>query len=141
MEIISLRGNSDVGKSETLNLVYQLMLLFGYTQAPSGPRHFEVLHSSQKDFIDILEKKGQKIGIVTMGDHPKGNNSVSTFLSYLELQGCDKAICACNINKPGTVQAIIAYPIHYIIDKTTTSAHNEQRIKNGEDAEKIYKLI
>ena len=142
MDIIALRGNSDVGKSETLNIVYQFMLLFGYIQAPPGPRHFRILGNRiQKDFIDILEKKGRRIGIATMGDYARGPESVANLLSYLDGQHCDKAICACNITLPGTVNAVTAYLNHQILDKTVTAVAAEQRIRNGEDAERIYRLI
>lgn len=32
MEVIALQGNPDVGKTTTLNIVYQLLLQAGYTQ-------------------------------------------------------------------------------------------------------------
>lgn len=142
MDIIALRGNQNKGKSETLNTVYQLMLLFGYIQAPAGPGHFRVLGNPvQKDFIDILEKKGKRIGIATMGDYARGNDSIANLLSYLDTQGCDKAICACSSDVSGTLNAITAYPNHQVIDKVVTLVEAEQRIRNGEDAEKIYRLI
>jgi len=34
MDIIALRGDENEGNSETLNIVYQLLLLFGYKQVP-----------------------------------------------------------------------------------------------------------
>lgn len=143
MEVIALRGQSDKGKSETLNIVYQLMLQFGYLQTPPGPAHFRMLGNLvQRDFIDILERKGKKVGIATMGDYGgNATESVKNLLAYLDSQGCDVAVCACRIGIASILNAVVKYPIHHFIDKTVTSNPHEERIKNAEDAEKIYKLI
>jgi len=142
MEIIALRGNQNEGKSETLNTVYQLMLLFGYQQVPG---HFRQLgNPTQKDFTDILEKKGRKVGIATMGDFDVNKkypqDTVQELLKYLERNGCDKAICACNNGLAIAVNFINGYN-HVYLSKTVTVVQSEHRIKNGEDAEKIYKLL
>lgn len=143
MKVIALRGDENRGKSETLNIVYQMMLLFGYQQVPG---HFNDLGNlAQKDFIDILEKKGVKVGIVTLGDYDddkKGPWSVSTYLDYLENHGCDKAICAFRHQKmPLTLAKINSYPNKEIIPKRIATSLAERRILNGEDAERIYRLI
>lgn len=144
MDIIALRGSTNVGKSETLNIVYQFMLLFGYTQV-SG--HFRVLgNPANKDCIDILEKKGIRIGIVMMGDYEKPNaeapqqDTIPGLLTYLQNNGCVKAICACNNSLKNALIFIQTYN-HIFINKTITNNPAEQRIINGEDADKIYKLI
>lgn len=138
MEIIALEGSSNIGKSETINIVYQLMLWHGYTQVPG---HFKVLgNPTMRDFIDVLEKDGQKIGIVSQGDYQRGPDSLKNHLLALQLAGCVKAVCACT-TKPGTLAAVSSYPIHHFVTKTPTLILALQRIDNGHDAGVIYKLI
>lgn len=140
MEVIALHGPSNKGKSETLNIVYQLMLLYGYTQVPG---HFRILGNPvQKDFIDILEKDGKCYGIATMGDYArKPNECVKDLLHYLNSQGCHKAICACNDNLLGTVNAVKAYA-HTLYPKTNVTPHEHlYRIINHQDALHIYSLL
>ncbi len=142
MEIIALRGDSLKGKSKTLNIVYQYLLLFGYIQV-SG--HFKGFGKDLNDFIDIVEKKGVKVGIVTMGDYEKTRSknpkfSVQNLVDHLKSQGCEKIICAVNTSLKYAITYIGTHS-HIFIDKTITSLNSEERIKNGEDAERIYKLV
>lgn len=119
------------------------MLFSGYTQAPPGPKHFGVLGNPiQRDFMDILEKEGRRIGFATMGDYAaKKDACVADLLAYLLGQGCDTAVCACNLGKQGTIDAVIFYPNHQFIDKDVTRLKPEERIKNGQDARKIFNLV
>ncbi|MES2276809.1 MAG: hypothetical protein V4592_12355 [Bacteroidota bacterium] len=139
MEVIALRGAPNQGKSETINIVYQYILLFGYKQVPG---HFEVLNKDLKDFIDVVEKDGVKIGIVSMGDYEKTDNeySISRLLEILFNAGCQRAICGCTINpRQPTEEAVKKYS-HIFINKTQASDDGNQRIVNGKDAETLYKL-
>jgi hypothetical protein len=140
MKVIALRGNPNQGKSTTLNIAYQFMLLNGFIQVPG---HFRVLGNPvQKDFIDILKIENKIVGIATMGDYSrKGYDSVKELLTYLDSQKCDVAICACNLNKAGTLSAVSNYPNHFFVDKTITSVESKIRIINGADAEKVYTFI
>jgi len=76
-----------------------------------------------------------------MGDYEgsKGD-TVQNLQLYLQNHGCAKAICACN-NSLGQAIGYIANLNHVFIDKAVTTSKKEQRVRNGEDAEKIYKLI
>jgi hypothetical protein len=136
MDVIALLGDSNRGKSETINIVYQLMLLFGYKQVLG---HFRPLgNQTQKDFIDVLEKKGHRIGIATMGDYaPPNADSLFALLTELQIAGCKKAVCAC---RPGKIATSIKSFSPLFVDKTV-SHEPEHRIRNGEDGELIYKLI
>jgi len=141
-EIIALRGNSNNGKSKTLNIVYQYLLLFGFTQIPGKFRSLG--NPNQYDFIDILEKKGLKVGIATMGDYhitarKTPDDSVENLIDYLASEQCDKVICAVNAGLNNAITHISSYKYEFV-DKVVATADFE-RIKNGEDAEKIYKLI
>jgi len=149
MEIIVLKGKSNTGKSETLNIVYQLMLLFGYSQVPG---HFRVLGNSQNhDCIDILKKNGVRVGIFTMGDYgdyeeyPKEvilGDIVQDLIKYLESNGCAKAVIACNTELIEALEFIGNYTPHiHIVDKQKTPDESLMRIINEKDAEILYKLI
>jgi len=143
MKIIALKGNDNSGKSETLNIVYQLMLFSSYTQALPGPKHFGVLGNPvNRDFMDILVKDDRRIGFATMGDFAtKKDACVADLLAYLLSQGCDTAICACNTRLLGTIKAVEAYPNHQFIDKGVTLTESEERIKNGQDARQIFNMV
>lgn len=142
-KIIALKGDSDRGKSKTLNLVYQYLLLFGYVQVP---KNFDILgNSDQYDFIDIVERKGLKVGIATMGDYQNGlqrrvKGSVESQIDLLVGAGCDIVVCAVNSGLTRAISHISSYT-HEFVDKTVSVSDDEERIRNGEDAERIYKLI
>jgi len=142
-KIIALKGDSDRGKSKTLNIVYQYLLLFGYAQVP---KNFDVLgNRDQYDFIDIVERKGIKVGIATMGDYENGvqrnkKYSVESLIDHLVGAGCDIVVCAVNLGLTRAISHISSYP-HEFVDKTVSVSEDEERIRNAEDAEKIYKLI
>ena len=144
IEIIALTGKSNTGKSETLNIVYQLMLLFGYTQVPG---HFRVLGNPRNhDCIDILEKNGVRIGIAMMGDYEKylkdikPGDTVQDLLKYLESNGCAKTVCACNNDLKIALEFISKYTYHIVEKKVATNEALKRKL-NGEDAEKLFKLI
>lgn len=142
-KIIALKGDSNRGKSKTLNIVYQYLLLFGYVQVP---KNFDVLgNRDQYDFIDIVEKKGIKVGIATMGDYQNGlqrkrKGSVETHIDHLVAGGCDVVVCAVNSGLTRAISHISSYP-HVFVDKVFSFSDGEERIRNGEDAERIYKKI
>lgn len=139
-KIIALRGDSGKGKSKTLNIVYQHLLLFGFVQVPA---HFRRLGSRVNyDFIDIVEKKGVKVGIATMGDYDIDSNidCIENLIDHLVNEKCDVVICAVNSKLIKAIKHISFYN-HEFIEKMKSSSDHEERIKNGEDAEKIYKLI
>lgn len=146
MKLIVLLGKSNEGKSETLNIVYQYLLLFGYAQVHGHYR--DLGNKINKDCIDILEKKGQKVGLAMMGDYGRNANEpidsngehVQDFIAYFQLHSCDVAIVACNSNLVNAVAHINSLnPV--LFTKTVHSLTSMHRIVNGEDAEKIYKSI
>ena len=142
-KIIALKGASDKGKSKTLNIVYQHLLLFGFAQIPN---HFKILgNPAQYDFFDVIERKGFKVGIATMGDYQNGavkksKNSVETFVDDLIAQGCDVVVCAVNLGLTRAISHIASYN-HDFVHKRKASSDAEERVINGEDAEKILKKI
>ncbi|MFP3834676.1 hypothetical protein [Chryseobacterium sp. SIMBA_028] len=132
MKVIALSGAEDTGKSHTINIAYSFLLRDGYVQVPGN---FRVLgNSNNKDFTDILEKEGKKVGFVGMGDYINGaGKSLKSLLEELELKGCDTALCAARDN-PRILAAIQAYPDHIIIEKTRSTGEENNRIVNTHDA-------
>ncbi|MES2558391.1 MAG: hypothetical protein V4590_01525 [Bacteroidota bacterium] len=138
MEVIALTGDPHAGKSETLNIVYQLMLWHGYIQVPG---HFKVLGNPvMRDFIDVLENGVQRVGIVSQGDYQIGANSLKNHLLALQHAGCVKAVCACT-NKPGTLAVVNSYIPHHLVNKTLAATLALQRIENGKHASTLYSFI
>ncbi len=145
MEIIVLKGDAKKGKTETLTIVYQAMLLFGYTQVPG---HYKKLgNPANNDFRDILEKNGIKIGIATIGDYQdhttsaEADETVQELIYYLQNNWCSKVVCACNNDLPKAIDYIQTFPQAHLISKTVAGSASGQRVRNGEDAERIYRLI
>lgn len=110
MKVIALKGPHDCGKTQTLTIVYFLLLKEGYKQADDN--NFQYLDGNG-DFRDILEFDGKKIGIVTQGDYDKENRkddelctdenltalTVEGHLTLLGEKKCDIAICAINSDR------------------------------------------
>lgn len=113
MKVIALKGPHDCGKTQTLTIVYFLLLDEGYKQAAG--KNFKYLYGETGDFRDILEFDGKKIGIVTQGDYDKKNLerkddklctdenltalTVEGHLTLLGEKKCDIAICAINSDR------------------------------------------
>ena len=52
------------------------------------------------DFMDIMSKNNKKIGIISMGDNPKGKTSpadrIGNVLIYFQRNSCDLIVMVCN---------------------------------------------
>jgi len=108
MVLLALEGQPSCGKSETLNIVYQLLLHNGYTQLPNKFRDLGNL--KMRDFTDILVKGNKKIGIVTQGDYVTTQDSIENHLSNLFRENCTIAICACTTKNPKAKLQVMRYP-------------------------------
>ena len=137
MKIIALKGASNCGKTQTLNIVYSLLLEAGCVQSPDK---FEDLYNG--DFIDVLTFKGKTIGIVTQGDYAIGDCSVKNHLKNLEEFECDIAICACTVgyHKKKIEEAIEDYPESIFILHEESEKDSLQRIENTQKAIEIKKI-
>ena len=139
MNVLALKGEPNCGKTETLNLVYHLLLLNGYKQV-SG--HFRVLGNPIiRDFIDVLVQGDKKIGIVTQGDYVVGENKIAAHLKYLADAGCTIIICACTSGNPKGQLQVEVYPSHTFIEKAKASFDYLERIENNAVAQKIYTAV
>lgn len=138
MKVVALRGPVDSGKSHTLNIVYQLLLKDGYVQVPG---YFSILGNPVfEDILDILEKKGKRVGVCGMGDYAIGGGSLQNLLAQLAANTCDVAVCACQL-KPRIQKAVTAYPLHHFIDKAPSTGESTHRIVNGIDADAMFRLV
>lgn len=103
MELIVLKGGSNVGKTATINYVYNELIkrnwkeVVPYTEISNG------------DFWAILEKNEIILGIVSQGDNVRGSDSVQNHLNRLEKQSCSKVICAQTNSKPSLQKVIDKY--------------------------------
>lgn len=143
MRVIALLGGVNTGKSHTINIVYQLLLLNHYVQVPG---HFRELGNPDfEDIIDVLQNTtfGKRVGIVGMGDYPPGHGAagLDSLLSELQVAGCNIAVCACT-DKPAIKAAVTAYPVHQWVDKTLVGKkESAYRLVNNFDAVRIYHLV
>ncbi len=144
--IITLTGKSQIGKSETLNIVYQLMLYNGYSQVQS---QFRTLgNKKHKDFVDILELNGIRVGVFTMGDYDSKVNEqdtlksdyVESLIDDLKSKHCDKIICACNDNLINALNYIKSF-MNTEVKKTMAKSLSDERIVNSSDAIYIYNQL
>ncbi|MEZ4931694.1 MAG: hypothetical protein R2788_06220 [Saprospiraceae bacterium] len=135
MRVIALKGDGNVGKSETINIVYQLLLYNGFEQVLGCFR--ECGNSAMRDFIDVLEKDNVRVGVVSHGDYAIGKDSLKRHLAALEYFNCNVAICACTI-KRGTIAAVEAYSERVFIEKIKSPSKGLQRVENGNKAVEIY---
>jgi hypothetical protein len=142
MEIIALSGSADCGKSNTLNIAYQLLLNAGYTQVTghfgrASTHNFIGQDFYNNDFFDVLTKEGKLIGITTGED---SEEDLEKRLAYFKSEGCIKAICACT--NSDNYLAVIKKQAHYkIIDKTSQTADALKRISDGTFAREVVALI
>lgn len=140
MELIVLEGDAHVGKTTTLNIVYQLLLQAGYRQVPG---FFQDL--ANNDFLDVLEDSNkQRVGIVTQGDYAIGNFSVKRHLMTLDQAGCKKTVCARTYGptKSKILHAIQQYPwITPPILKTKTPNMAQRSIVDNQFASRIFGYI
>ncbi len=143
MEIIVLKGSSNCGKTQTLNIAYQLLLHAGYKQVtghygePETRNFLGVDITGNRDFYDILSLNGKVIGLTT-GENDK--EALEEILADFAKAGCTKAICACT-DDYDSMGVIKKYAKHTFIDKTTQPVDSLKRIDDGAFAEKIVALV
>lgn len=101
--IIALKGKGNTGKSTTIRLLHELLLLNGYQLINSD------LHVNGGDFIAVFSKKGKRIGVTSSGDT---YDLVRNHLQELINANCNICVCACRTYDripPGTNAAIIEF--------------------------------
>ncbi|MCW3788339.1 hypothetical protein [Plebeiibacterium sediminum] len=138
MRVLALYGEPNIGKTTSLLLLYKKLLASGFVQVMGYYKRF-----SNGDIIDVLEKEGVLIGIVTLGDYVKGIKSLKYYLKKLKDAGCLKAVCAASktTNKIQPLDHIKYYTYHLIIPKTIEIRKSKQLVINTNDANLIFNMI
>ena len=90
MKIIVLQGIPNVGKTSTLNLVWDTLTNNGGTST-----NRQLLGGDPNDFSDVVILNNQMIGFFTMGDY---SNDLSNAVYDYSAQGCNLLICALSTN-------------------------------------------
>jgi len=138
MKIIALRGAENTGKSHVINIVYQFLLMGGWSQIPGN---FRILGNKIfEDVIDILQKEKILIGIIGAGDYQIGNMGLKNLIDELKNKGCQIIICSCR-NNPKIEKAVTLNHDYIWVDKTLSTGRDNDRIVNGIDAEHIINLV
>lgn len=134
MKIIALRGDSNCGKTATLNLVYNRLIASGGISS-----HKVQVGGDPNDFEDIVIYKGQKIAFYTMGDYSYA--TIDAISKYAGLK-VDLLILASNVKFVKPIKVIVSYP-HHLITKTIASPSNlaNDLIANTTDGNNIFALI
>ena len=88
MNIIALVGPPSCGKTTTLNILYQMLLVQGGVST-----NRQQLGGNRNDFSDIVRWNGRSIVIFTMGDY---STQLIQAVQQFSGQNCDVFICACN---------------------------------------------
>lgn len=93
MELIVLKGNANVGKTATINYVYNELIKKNWKEVEP---YREI---SNGDFWAVLEKNEIILGIVSQGDYVgEEENSVEKHLENMKNYNCSKVICTIRKN-------------------------------------------
>lgn len=138
MKVIALIGRPNCGKTQTLTLVYSLLLKSGGIQIPGT-----YIDLANRDFLDVLNFHGQKVGIVSQGDYAIEPYSVKNHLHRLESYYCDIAICACTTGKTKNKikEAIETFPHHFFVSKHPSEAPELEQADNERYAMSVVDMV
>lgn len=128
-----LSGQSNSGKTTTLNLVYDQLLTVGATIV--NPK--SQLGGDPDDFECVLSYKAKKVAIFTMGDY---SIEVIHAMSYYEGMGCDTLVIA-NSQKGWPIYRLSRYPGSIYLSKPKLKVAFVQKAANLFDARLIVSYI
>lgn len=135
MEIIVLEGLPNKGKTETIGIVYDLVINAkgvsqGRSQVGSDPRDFEDI---------VTGYKSKKIAFYSAGDQ---SNFLANAVRKYAAAKCDLLICALSLNgsKLNANKAINKH-VNTRVPKTIEPNPNLRSKVNNADAQKIYAMI
>lgn len=134
MRIIALRGGDSCGKTETINLVYDRVILSGGISTNK-----QQVGGDIRDFSDVVNYKGQTVAFYSMGD--LANTTIGAINKYNAL-GIDVLVIASNIKFVKPIQLIRTFA-HNLVTKTVASPRNtvNNNSANTTDANTIFGLI
>ena len=129
MDIVLLSGKQNSGKTETINLVYGILIAKGANvvipkmQVGGNPRDFEC----------VLELKGKNIAIYSMGDY-----LCYCWSAVIKYAYCDKLIMAYNDKFKQNLSAYVgSCSNHKVVPKSYGSAS----VNNQNDASTVVSHI
>jgi hypothetical protein len=135
--IIALRGKHNSGKSETIRILYSLLLQNGYQQ---GKTNYRV---GCKDFYSFFTKNRKIICITSSGDtYDIVHNQLKKFVD----KGCYICVCACRLydrNPKGTIAAILEFNKYSLlfIPKLVSNNKHTWTVTNRKDARSLLALV
>ena len=131
--ILTLQGDKDTGKSQTIGILLENVRISGYTIIQDKKR------KGSHDFFVILEKKHKKIGLCTYGDVK--SLILAKVEIFIKIQ-CEVIVCACH-KKGATVRAlesVTGYSVEYLA-KTVAAKSTDRSDCNKRDAERLLARI
>ncbi|MUV04606.1 hypothetical protein GN157_12890 [Flavobacterium rakeshii] len=135
MEIIVLEGLPNKGKTETIGIVYDLVInAKGVSQGKSQ------IGKDPRDFEDIVTGyKSKKIAFYSAGDQ---SNFLANAVRKYAAAKCDLLICALSLNgrKVNANKAINKY-VNTRVPKTVESNPKLRTQVNNSDAQRIFTMI
>jgi hypothetical protein len=136
MRIIALRGGDSCGKTATLNLVYDRLLLPLNGGISTGKKQ---VGGDKRDFSDIVNYKGLTVAFFTMGDIARDTKNAIHFYDSLKV---DVLVIASNTKFSTPINLIVSYT-HDLVIKTIAIPSNPTNdlIANTTDANTIFGLI
>lgn len=134
MRIIVLQGIPKIGKTTTINLVWDLLRNNGGTSTNRRPYGGDL-----NDFIDVVVWNNLKIGILSMGDL---STPIANEIQKFNSQKCDIVVCALSTNtaKVRANNALNNFNATRI-NKTITPDQNAELATNTADAQTIFNLL
>lgn len=131
MYVIALVGESNRGKTTTLNIVHQYVLENG-----GESKKKKQLGGQANDFSDTVFFQNRKIMFYTMGDYA----DIGDYMATAYYESFDIFVCAINISLKGPLQDILDYPNRQI-SKTVATDVSRQIAANTRDARWVYSSI
>ena len=133
MRLIVLTGVSNVGKTSTLNILYNFHLTSsnGFSSIPGIKRPLGL--DLKNDFLDVLRKRDIKIGFATMGDRPTRKipqaDRVCGIIKYFKENGCSIVVMACNKDNHDGMECIKNEDTDFIsFERERTIGRTHQKI-------------
>lgn len=123
MKVIMLVGDSNCGKTTTINMICDTFIANGAIEIEKK----KYLQPDARDFTSLLNYHQQIIGICSLGDYA---SEVIKYFDVYEKKNADILICACNNRFVTPFERIKRYN-HQIVYKTTFDEINKK------DANKI----
>ena len=129
MDIILLSGNPNSGKTTTLNVVYDELILKGATVV----RRKLQVGVYETDFECVLKYKGKKVAIYSMGDY-----LMHCCFAAVRYASCDKLVLAYNNRFKQDLAAVVASCQNHIV---ISKSRGDPASSNRKDAAAIISRI